>query len=189
MAKKAYIGCKDKKSALPAGYTQVDYIESSGTQYIDADFKPNQNTKVVMDVQSVGLGSSNGQSFFGVRHDASGRYVALWNKSAAQYMIFYKNTSKGVSADRLTDRLTVTMDKNTLYVGDSVTVSIAYSEYQVEGNLYLFATNYNGKVDYRSVIRVYSCQIYDDGTLVRSFIPCSYRFLTTLVSFEKRKRN
>jgi hypothetical protein len=38
-----------------ASYTQVEYIESTGTQYIDTGFKPNNNTKVIMEAQSMGL--------------------------------------------------------------------------------------------------------------------------------------
>ena len=38
--------------ALPSGYTQYEYIESSGTQYIDTGFKPNQNTRTVIDFQA-----------------------------------------------------------------------------------------------------------------------------------------
>ena len=36
---------------LPAGYKQVEYIESTGTQYIDTGFIPNQDTRVVIDYQ------------------------------------------------------------------------------------------------------------------------------------------
>ena len=32
-------------SDVPEGYTQLEYIESSKTQYIDTGFKPNQDTK------------------------------------------------------------------------------------------------------------------------------------------------
>lgn len=37
---------------LPAGYTQVEYLKSTGTQYIDVGFKPNQDTRIVLDVNS-----------------------------------------------------------------------------------------------------------------------------------------
>lgn len=36
--KKMYVGVEDR-------YTLLDYIQSSGTQYIDTGFIPNQNTK------------------------------------------------------------------------------------------------------------------------------------------------
>ena len=32
---------------LPEGYTELDYIESTGAQYINTGFKPNQNSRIV----------------------------------------------------------------------------------------------------------------------------------------------
>ena len=40
----------DKKT-LPEGYTLLKYIESSGTQYINTGFNPNQNTRLLMDIE------------------------------------------------------------------------------------------------------------------------------------------
>ena len=31
---------------LPSGYTQVEYIESTGTQYIDTGYIPNNNSEI-----------------------------------------------------------------------------------------------------------------------------------------------
>ena len=39
-------------SDVPEGYTQLEYIESSKTQYIDTGFKPNQNTKAEIKYQT-----------------------------------------------------------------------------------------------------------------------------------------
>jgi len=39
---KGYVG-------IPTSYTPVEYIESSGTQYIDTGYKPNNNTKAVFE--------------------------------------------------------------------------------------------------------------------------------------------
>ena len=33
--------------SLPSGYTPLEYIKSSGTQYINTGFNPNQNTRKV----------------------------------------------------------------------------------------------------------------------------------------------
>ena len=36
---------------LPDGYTQLKYIESTGTQYINTGFKPNQDARVVANLK------------------------------------------------------------------------------------------------------------------------------------------
>ena len=38
-------------SGLPDGYTKLEYLQSSGTQYIDTGVYPNQDTRVVCDVE------------------------------------------------------------------------------------------------------------------------------------------
>ena len=38
--------------------------------------------------------------------------------------------------------------------------------------MYLFGNNENNNVLYRSKAKVFRCQIYDNGTLVRDFWPC-----------------
>ena len=40
--------------SLPSGYKRLEYIQSTGTQYIDTGFKPNNNTRVVMDLLYTG---------------------------------------------------------------------------------------------------------------------------------------
>ena len=49
---------------------ELEYIESSGTEYIDTGFKPNQNTRVVMQFEPTAAYSSI-TAFFGVRDVAS----------------------------------------------------------------------------------------------------------------------
>lgn len=158
---------------LPDGYTQIEYVEASGTQYIDTEFKPNQDTKVVMDVQSVGVNTNDtGQSFFGARTSNSNMFAAYWHRTNTAYYIFYNAGNATAASDRLTDRMTVSMDKNVLYVGDNVSVSRAYAAFDCEYNLFLFASNVSGTADYFGVNRVYSCKIFDAETPVRDYIPC-----------------
>ena len=44
---------------LPSGYRQVEYIQSSGTQYVDTGFAPNQDTRCVLDAQRVAQAAAN----------------------------------------------------------------------------------------------------------------------------------
>ena len=47
----ALCGASAAFAALPAGYTQLTYIESSGTQYINTGIVPKASTRVVCDFQ------------------------------------------------------------------------------------------------------------------------------------------
>lgn len=43
---------------LPNGYKKIEYIQSSGSQYIDTGYKPNINTKLVYDAEILSYASS-----------------------------------------------------------------------------------------------------------------------------------
>ena len=45
MSHKMYYGTGGEKC------TQLDYIESTGTQYINTGFKPDNNTRIIMDIE------------------------------------------------------------------------------------------------------------------------------------------
>lgn len=169
--KSVYINSEVPK--LPEGFTRLQYIQSSGTQYVDTGFTPDSNTKVVMDAQSVGINTADTvQAFFGARSGSSFRFYAGWHRTSNLYYIFYNNTSATAASTQLTDRLVVQMDKNVLTVGPTINVSVAYANFACSNNMYLFAMNMDGAVDLFSVIRVYACKIYDNGTLVRDYVPC-----------------
>ena len=51
--------------SLPSGYTKLEYIQSSGEQYINTKFKPNGNTRVVTTIE--GSLATTGAWFFGTR--------------------------------------------------------------------------------------------------------------------------
>ena len=50
-------------SGLPAGYTRLEYIQSSGTQYIDTNISPDTNTFYKLEVEFASRGT--GYRFFG----------------------------------------------------------------------------------------------------------------------------
>ena len=66
---------------LPDGYTELEYIQSSGTQYIDTGFKHNQNTRVVMKVQMLSA-SGNAWVFEGRISSSSASKGVFWFQAA-----------------------------------------------------------------------------------------------------------
>lgn len=156
-------------SRLPEGYTEVEYIKSSGTQYIDTGFVPNQDTRVVCDAVFSPEGTSS-QYFFGVRVSSTSRQFGL-RGTASGYQIKYGNVDGGTTSGVETGRILIDFNKNKLSVG-SLSLSNDYATFTCPGNMYLFAANNNGAVYANSTATVYSMQIYDNGVLVRDFVPC-----------------
>lgn len=153
---------------LPEGYIRLSYIESTGTQYIDTGFKPNNNTRVVMDAQMITLAQPN--FFFGVRTSSNTvNYSVLLTGS--KYRSDYGESKVSSSTAGGTDRVTIDKNKNVCTVS-SETITNTSSIFQSAYNLYLFASNDGGTAYYFGSMKLYSCQIYDNGTLIRDYVPC-----------------
>ena len=157
---------------LPAGYTRLAYIQSSGTQYTNTGFKPNQDTRVVLDVEITGENESlAANDFFGCRTSVSSKAFAVqWNTSNNYFQHFYNDGLDNLDFGSF-NRQIIEMNKNVLLI-DGVSHTRTYKSFQCDYPMYIFALNNAGTASFFSNMRVYSCQIYDNGTLVRDYVPC-----------------
>ena len=67
---------------LPDGYTQLEYIQSSGSQYINTGFKPNQDTKISITVDFPLSGTS---WLYGGRTSAGSNSLGFLCESGSSY--------------------------------------------------------------------------------------------------------
>ena len=155
-------------NALPEGYLQLSYIESSGTQYIDTGFKPNNNTRVVMDAMSTSSGTF---AFFGTRDTETANAYILWQLSDTSIRSDYGAGQVQQTVDSAVIRTTIDKNRDTC-VFASLVVENEASQFTCTNNLLLLTTSTGGAVDTRKMsARLYSCKIYDDDLLIRNFVP------------------
>lgn len=157
--------------SLPSNYTKLDYIESHGTEYFDTGFKPNQDTRVVMDCNLYSYSAIG--YIFGCRGNNSqnyaNRYGILYNGS---YRTDYGVGNGPSYSSSLTYGTRVTIDKNkrVCTIGNE-SLTNAESTFQSLYNMALFCAIEGGTPKLFTNVQLYSCKIYDNGTLVRDFIP------------------
>lgn len=162
---------------LPEGYTRLEYIESTGSQYIDTGFKPNQDTRLDMDamVRSI-ANTADGTGFTpygsGIKNgsDSFELYTA-----GSQYCVNYDGQTNKIGNPAVGERIFVSHDKNVVTVstlgGSPISYTFAYQAFNAPSTLPLFAV-YRPSGILRGLCRIYFCQIYDNGTMVRDYIPC-----------------
>ena len=157
---------------LPYGYTELAYIQSSGTQYIDTGFKHNQNTRVVMDVQVTTASSAPMWLFEGRISNASAA-KSLFLVDGTTWNTDYNSYKNRVSFSGIgaTNRLSVDYNKNALTINGSKK-TWTEETFQSTYNLVIFAANTGGKISGYISAKLYSCQIYDNDVLIRDFVPC-----------------
>lgn len=158
---------------LPEGYTELEYIESSGTQYIDTGFHPTQSTRIIMDVQMTTLNPDGHEWFFGARRTGSAAaFGFFWNYSAQKFGATYGNKQVDISsAVGKNERIIIDQNRNQLtFNGQSYTFPVA--TFQTPVNLPLLARNTNGTLAAYISAKVWSAQLFDDGQLIRDYVPC-----------------
>lgn len=153
---------------LPEGYLQLSYIQGSGTQYIDTGFKPNNNTRVVMDVESAADGTF---AFFGTRDTETTNAYILWQLSSTSIRSDYGANQVQQTVDSTKNRIVIDKHEASCMYG-SISIENESSTFSCSNNLLLFATSTGGTVDERKALaNLYSCKIYDDDLLIRNFVP------------------
>lgn len=149
-------------------YFQLEYIQSSGTQYIDTGFTPNQDTRVVMEIESVA--THDDVPLFGARIAYKNTAFSMWLNTTGM-QTDYNNEATTMTLSTSTQ---FTIDKNkNVTTANGVTVTQTAATFQSEYTAYLFGLNQSGSLNTSGTasIKLYSCQIYDNGTLVRDYIP------------------
>ena len=148
----------------------IEYIESSGTQYIDTGFKANQNTRVIADIEPL---KSNTAPLFGSRVGAGKASFLMWVMRSDQFRDDYGSNGHTLLIDvsSVLGRIIIDKNKNATSFGSN-TVTHSVSTFQMSVNLLLFATTTDGSIDSRKLSgRLYSFQIYDNEDLVRDYAP------------------
>lgn len=152
---------------LPVGHKRLDYIETTGTQYIDTGFTPNQDSRIVCEIMWMG-----GMNGFGARSTVASRNFSA--RVINDYWQLGYGSDGGVVTGTIKAKqewTTVEINKNSLYVGGEFSVSREYdadfiAPYPIALGAIRAGSLYYGNGRYRA------CQIYDNGVLVRDLIPC-----------------
>lgn len=163
-----------KKHDLPPGYTPLDYIETTGTQYIDTGFVPNQDTRVVCDfmlTEIVNLGGIYGARRTVVADDFSFR-TSYSSAVGHRWQPCYNNeygTFTDVPVD--TEWHTADQNKNEFFFDGVLQSVCTYAEFSAPRPITIGAIKNNASINY-SKGRFRCFKIYDNGALIRELVPC-----------------
>lgn len=160
---------------LPAGFQRTEYLQSTGTQYIDTGYKPvPATTKFEFMFQCDDV--TDNTFMFGARPDtsAASQYTCTTYKATSRIRQDWAGLSDFFTGITTTDKYLYTAYNNTITLNDTtVTGTIARSTTRSDYNFLLFTVNTGGTVDSRMYVgKVYYAKLWDNGVLVRDFIPC-----------------
>lgn len=163
------------QEVLPHGTVLIEYLESTGIQYIDTGIKPTNRFKIDLELAKTSLnrndgicGSYNGSQWgmylyftnygqFACAYGTNNIYITGAN---------YNNTNKHhVILDLTSGGLETSIDNHVVSVNP-------YSPINNNTNYYIFRCNDKSVGTQRvAAIKIYYFKIYDNDTLVRDLIP------------------
>ena len=153
----------------PSKYTILEYIEATGTQYIDTGFVPNQDSRVVCDFQFTGF-PTEWSCVFGSRTTPETINFCLFYNTSGFFRADYAKQQNSLTGLTATDRLVVDRNKNVCTIGTASVTQTAVT-FTAPGSLFLLANRETNSANMCSCMRLYSCKVYDNGTLVRDLWP------------------
>lgn len=163
-------------SRLPQGYTEVEYIENENMAYINSGFKPNQDTRMDMSMQLVTV--TNGGRYISAGGAWDSTNTIAFDYENNMLNVKYGNVRGWTTYSNITQDFDVheyDYNKNEFYVDGSLVGSNTYETYQIAYNLAIFAyLSYGSQGSSSEQFRgkMYWFKLYDDGTLIRDFVPC-----------------
>lgn len=165
------VGGKTLWKGLPSGYTRLDYIESTGTQYIDTGFYPNQDSRAIVELMY--LKTSDGA--YGSRDTTSSDGFCM-RVNASRWQPQYNDNMRTIT-DPLPDNEwhIAEQNKNVWYLDGVSKWTAAYAAFTSPHPFAIggIIANKSGvKTLYEGYCRYRSCQLFDNGVLVRDLIPC-----------------
>jgi len=160
----SFTGEEFPEATLPDGYQRVEYIESTGTQYVDTRFAPNQDSKLEIMFQTAQTDSGGiavcdtawKSNCFGIWCNAAG-----YGNDATLSVAFYGS-----------EPIVAVLNKNKLYKDGNLVWTATESTFQTTHPLTLMALRINGAMNEYLTGKLYYCKLWDNGTLIRNYIPC-----------------
>lgn len=157
--------------SLPSGYTQLEYIQSSGTQYINTRVKsPSSGLKIALGFEYIADHSE--ETLFGCQKNGAYSICPYGNPEfyvgSTIKLLSYSaelNTRYNLVVEAKNNKLTTTWNE-TSYTG-SYSGSLESTQ-----DIYLFANHIDNSVGQIVSIKLYECSMYVNDVMTRNFIPC-----------------
>lgn len=161
-------------SDIPAEYQPVEYVQSSGTQYIDTGVKPDNTMKV--EIKFKPTNNTSTYCLFGGRDSLSGdrKSFAVWssiNNSAGKPRFDFGSTSASATSATSTTNWNIVIKDGASNTFNGMLTNNATATFETNYNAYLFAMNTGNSVASNMAGQVAYCTIWKSGAIIRNLVP------------------
>ena len=159
------------------GYTKLDYIESTGNNYIDTKIIANENTGFEIEFSTSNefgeWGTTGYGSIFGARTSSKVNELQLTTYKADEsysgtLRFETKNYNAGIESKNKKVKISL---KNKKYIDSKGVQTDVVGSFTTPVPLTIFALNENGNIIQNGTVKLYSFKIYEGDILIRDFMP------------------
>ncbi|MBR6838762.1 MAG: hypothetical protein IKM94_04310 [Alphaproteobacteria bacterium] len=174
---------------LPSEYQEVEYLESTGTQYIDTGViinSSNYKKEATIGYWYANNGkSSNGVAFGSLMTGKRSPFVQnnyyssdgpdIWRIGVGQQEGVRSSYHVTPAPQNGKSTVILKQDNDTFYYGNSESslqsVSVDYSNTLTNSKEFVFCVNYNNAPNFYAPIKLYSYKLWINNELVRNLVP------------------
>ena len=147
---------------------EVEYLQSSGTQYIDTGVGGGSETDFELRAM---MPSPTGRQIAGARSTSSNfRYVQIQSNPVGNIYFGYNNSTSFGSYKTLSGWMTLRAAGNRCYVDDVLLHTFTAAQFASAGTIWLHATH-GVSTQGTAVLRISTARVWSGGALVRDYIP------------------
>lgn len=165
--------CVVENEQFIEGYTLVNYIESTGEQYINTGYTANNNTSINITFQTKNVSEiTENESLFGARASSSSRHNGVTIGSNHNLYVGYNVYSRDTGF-AMADNTQYNIEKYHQYctINGQLLTTFANTTFTTPGPMYIFAMDQSGAT-FMSSIKLYYFSIVDNLNTARTFLPC-----------------
>lgn len=172
---KTYIPTLTTKETTIQGYTQLDYIQSSGTQYIDTGISGGTNASYEIVFTPVSLNIKYQQYFAGTKTPTVPKLYQNGDANNTAITSLYIGSDVGSSKVTISssskNTITYNSDGSVKVNDTSISSSVLGSAGRGWGSMTWWVFNAHEELTLYANMKLYSLKMWTDGKLVRDFVP------------------
>lgn len=184
--KEIYVGTTKVRPSgrLPSAYQEVEYIQSSGTQYINTWYKPWNTTKVEIKFNCSSVSVSWWTNFYWAFNTdtwSARRAYSLQMQPSTPYVraTVYSNTGQYAIQQSSTSTISANTNYTVIHGNDNWYINwtlqwtfTSIPTYTVPYDMFIFSANNWWSSIVPVSMKLYYFKITDSNTLIRDFVPC-----------------
>lgn len=173
---KKFLYINSEHRELPDGYTQVEYLESTGTQYIDTGVNLSNNSNVEINAKLTATQKGKSYYLFGSRIENKTYMIAVAGASEKYFADFVSNSYRiNSSISAFDNEFHIHKINNLSYYIDGILQGyISALNFTNTSSAYIFDVRGRGTPATLGIQswKIKYCKIWNRNKLIRNFIPC-----------------